>query len=420
MRISDLAKEAYSHDDTVLRRWISFVVGVGIIGSLVSIALSYVLFGVVLLLWIIHCVKLGTLHVKIPGFFAWIGAFVLASVISIIFSSDIMTSLPSLGKHIRFLWVPMIFTYLGRRHVENVLKALFIVMGISATYAILQYFWLWEVDLLHRIQGFMGHWMTFSGQLMLCSVALTGYLLYRLNPNSDEDQESLSKSESHKFFSGAGSFCIWILLLTIMIFTLVLTQTRSSWLGTLCGFFILLWVYRKKWIVPGIVLVVVIFFASPETYKQRLYSSFDPNDTTTQIRLELLKTGRNIVADHPWIGLGPRTVPKFYRDYNETDDFPEWIYQHLHNNFVQIAAEMGLITVILWMALWIRLVWDFISFARQSHYDGFAVGTAVGSIAVLVAFLAAGFLEYNFGDSEILILLLFFLTIPYVVNNGQE
>lgn len=420
MSIADPIDTTTRSDDSGLRRWISLAVGVGIVGSLVSISLSYIFFGVVLLLWIVHCVKSGKLQLKVPHFFVWVVAFVVASVMSIVFSSDVSTSIPSLREHIRFLWILMIFTYLSRRQALNTLKALFIVMGISGAYGILQYFWLWEVDLLNRIQGFMGHWMTFSGQLMLCSVALGGYLLYRWAPEPTEAAEAPSETASREPSGRAVPFWVWALLWLVMSFALVLTQTRNSWLGTLAGLFLLLWVYRKKWMVPGMILVVVLLLASPEALKQRLYSGFDPDDTTTQVRLELLRTGRNIIAAHPWTGLGPRMVPRLYQNYNETDEFPSWIYQHLHNNFVQIGAEMGLITLTLWMALWIQLLWDFVSFVRRPAFDGFSTYSAISSIAVLSAFLTAGLLEYNFGDSEILILLLFFMTVPYVIHDGRE
>ena len=427
MNIPDPVNETTGFDDAGLRRWIPLAVGVGIVGSVVSISLSYIFFGVVLLLWIIHCAKSRKLQLKVPPFFIWVVAFVASSAMAILFSSDVATSVPSLREHIRFLWILMIFTYLGRRQVESILKALFLVMGISALYGILQYFWLWEVDLLHRIQGFMGHWMTFSGQLMLCSVSLGGYVLYRLTPKPAEEnppEENPPEEDPPEMASrqSAGGMPVWVWagLWLVMSFALVLTQTRNSWLGTLAGLVLLLWVYRKKWLVPGMILAVVLFVASPEALKQRLYSGFDPSDTTTQVRLELLKTGRNIIADHPWTGLGPRMVPRLYQDYNESDEFPGWIYQHLHNNFVQIAAEMGLITLTLWMALWIRLLWDFVSFARRPASDGFSTFSAIGSVAVLAAFLTAGLLEYNFGDSEILILLLFFITVPYVIDDRRE
>ncbi|MEE8348850.1 MAG: O-antigen ligase family protein [Acidobacteriota bacterium] len=416
MRIADPVDPTTTPEDWGLRRCISLAVGGGIAISLVSISLSYICFGVVLLLWIIHCLKSGKLHLKAPPFWVWVGGFVAASGVAIVFSSDVPTSLPSLSKHIRFLWIPMVYTYLGRRQVEYVLQAVFGVAGISAAYGILQYFWLREVDLLHRISGFMGHWMTFSGQLMLCSVALGGYLLYLLNPETRKAKPALSGQPS----AGTVPFWVWALLWLVVSFALALTQTRNSWLGTLVGLLLLLWVYRRRWIVPGLILVVILFMASPEGVKQRLYSGLDPNDVTTQGRLELLRTGRNIIAAHPWTGLGPRMVPRLYQDYNESDAFPAWTYQHLHNNFVQIAAEMGLITLICWVAIWIRLLWDFVSFASRPAVDGYSTYSAVSSMAVLTAFLTAGLLEYNFGDSEILILLLFFMTVPYVMHDGPE
>ncbi|MDA2933065.1 O-antigen ligase family protein [Acidobacteria bacterium AH-259-D05] len=425
--IEQIGEMTRGSDDTVLSRWISFALVGGIVGSLVSIALSYIFFGIVLLLWMVHCWQSGKLQLKIPPFFVFIVAFVLATTISIASSSDVLTSLPSLKEHIKFLFVLMIFTYLGREQVEQVLRATFIVMGISAGYGILQYFWLWDVDLLNRIQGFMGHWMTFSGQLMLTSVALAGYLLlYRLPRESSGEkettsQETASKDQaipltSRKFLQIGAWGVVWL----IFVFVLILTHTRNSWLGAVGGLFLILWMYRKKWMMPGMVILVALFFLFPGDFKQRLYSSFDPDDTTTQVRIELLRTGRNIIAAHPWTGLGPRMVPRLYDEYNETDEFPGWIYQHLHNNFVQIAAEMGIITLIVWMSLWVRVFWDFASFARDPVSDRFSTCLAISGMGVLAAFLLAGLLEYNFGDSEILILLLFFITVPYVVHGGQE
>ena len=106
--------------DEGFRRWISFAIGFGIVGSLVSISVSYIFFRVALLLWIIHCIISGKLHLKVPPFFAFVLAFVAASVASIIFSSDVSNSVPSLREHIRFFWILMIFTYLGRRQAERI------------------------------------------------------------------------------------------------------------------------------------------------------------------------------------------------------------------------------------------------------------------------------------------------------------
>jgi len=407
-----------------LDRWISFALIAGVVGSLLSIVVSEVCFGIAILLWVVDCWKSREFRLKIPPFTPFLLAFFAAVLIAIAFSTDVLGSAPYLKKFIKFLYIFLIFTYLNRERVEFALKAMFGVLGIGAVYGILQYFWLWDVNLLNRIEGFMGHWMTFSGQLMLVSVALAGYLLlYQLPPTSTGgEKKTLQEASRGEKWSGRGILPIgaWGMLLALFLFVLVLTQTRSTWLGTLGGLFLLLWVYRIRWVVTGVVLLLMVFLAFPSSFKERFYSSFDPTDTTTRIRIELFLTGKNIIVAHPLTGLGPSMVSRHYHDYNGTDEFPSWIYQHLHNNFLHIASEMGVFTLLIWVALWVRLIWDFVGFARDPASDRFLSCVAMSGVGVVAAFLLAGLFEYNFGDSEILILLLFFITIPYVVHDGQE
>ena len=411
----------------MLERWISFALMGGVVSSLVSIVASDVFFGIAILLWMVDCWKCRKLRLELPPFFIFLVAFFVAVLVAVAFSSDVLTSASYLKKFIKFFYIFLILTYLNRERVEYALKAMFIVLGISAVYGVLQYFWLLDINLVNRIEGFMGHWMTYSGQLMLVSVALGGYLLlYQLphtsaagqkgTPDEAEPGERQIRWPTQKILSVGA----WSGLLALFLFVLVLTHTRSTWMGTIGGLFLLLWIYRVRWLMAGVLLLVVLFFSLPGGFKQRLYSSFDPTDTTTRIRLELLLTGKNIILAHPWTGLGPSMVSRRYQDYNGTDEFPTWIYQHLHNNFLHIAAEMGVITLLIWVALWGRLFWDFAGFARDTASDRFLSCLAVSGIGVLVAFLLAGLFEYNFGDSEILILLLFFITIPYVVHGQQE
>ena len=165
-----------------------------VVSSLLSIAVSDILFGLSILLWMVHCWKRRKLSLKAPPFIAFLVAFLAAVLIAIAFSSDILISAGYLRKFIKFFYVFLIFTYLNRERVEYALKAMVMVLGISAGYGILQYFWLLDINLVNRIDGFMGHWMTFSGQLMLVSVALGGYLLfYQLPPTLAGGQDGTSQ-----------------------------------------------------------------------------------------------------------------------------------------------------------------------------------------------------------------------------------
>jgi O-antigen ligase len=100
---------------------------------------------------------------------------------------------------------------------------------------------------------------------------------------------------------------------------------------------------------------------------------------------------------------------------------PELQNIHLHNNVVQIAAERGLPC----LAAWLWLITLGFAGTIQS-FRAWPPGTreralAAGSLALLVAGMMAGLFEYNFGDSEFLMLFLFAIAIPIVLErNAQE
>ena len=169
------------------------------VNSLWSISVSEVCFGIAILLWVADCWTSREFRLKIPPFTPFLVTFFVAVLIAIAFSTDFLASVPYLKKFIKFLYIFLIFTYLNRERVEFALKTMFGVLGISAVYGILQYFWLREVNLLSRVEGFMSHWMTFSGQLMLVSVALAGYLLlYQLPPTSAGEEKKTPQEASER------------------------------------------------------------------------------------------------------------------------------------------------------------------------------------------------------------------------------
>src|SRR4029450_3262840 len=88
---------------------------------------------------------------------------------------------------------------------------------------------------------------------------------------------------------------------------------------------------------------------------------------------------------------------------------------HLHNNPIQIAAERGLPAVALW--LW------FVAAAGISHWRllraKVAPAVAAAGFAAGIAMLAAGMFEYNFGDSEFLMLFLGLITLPFAASRPE-
>lgn len=91
---------------------------------------------------------------------------------------------------------------------------------------------------------------------------------------------------------------------------------------------------------------------------------------------------------------------------------------HLHSNIIQIGAERGISALLVWLVF---IGWAFLSLLRllRDKNSIFRPVTA-GTLAALVGLFVAGFFEYNFGDSEITVLLLYLITIPFALAKTKR
>jgi hypothetical protein len=76
---------------------------------------------------------------------------------------------------------------------------------------------------------------------------------------------------------------------------------------------------------------------------------------------------------------------------------------------MQIAAERGLPALAAWTLFIVVLIVDLVRLFRTTDQRMLA-GAALAAVA---AMLAAGCFEYNFGDSEFLMLFLLLVTLPF-------
>jgi O-antigen ligase len=118
-----------------------------------------------------------------------------------------------------------------------------------------------------------------------------------------------------------------------------------------------------------------------------------------------------MIAAHPFAGVGPARVATQYRNYVDVTQSPQ-VNPHLHNVPVQIAAERGLPALATWIWMIATLAFDMIRRLKFPE-TRFLAAAALGCI---VAMIAAGMAEYNFGDSEFLMLFLVMMTLPYAAK----
>ncbi len=328
-------------------------------------------------------------------------AFSLWTIFAALASSNVALGLTVFKKFCLFLLLPLVpLVIRGEKRVTFIHHAIFAVALISAAAGLTQFIADPQRDLLHRISGFMSHWMTYSGLLMLVLVLLLAYTI-------------CVGWRNHKWVIPLGSFLILVLLLS---------QTRNAWIGATAGILVVVLLRRPRAVVGFFVVILVLYLASPASIKQRLKTSWDPEDPNTRNRIELIQTSMRLIWDNPWFGVGPKNVGQEALRYRGNNEFPDWMYQHMHNNFLQIAAERGIPGLLLWLWFMFRLVWDALHVYRSTinksiplaiGFRNEALTTSAGALGGWVALLFAGLFEYNFGDSEVLIMFLFIMSAPY-------
>ena len=348
-----------------------------------SIAASAVLLSLVLLLWAGMLVSKHE-QVEVPSFFWPLAAYAGYTMVSVAASLDPLASLIDSREVLLFLVVPLVYRLASGRWAPIVATIVISVGAVNSAIGIWQYGIL-EFDTLgQRPQGSMGHYMTYSGLLMLVICLAAARVLF------------------------AGAERMWAaLVLPALIAALAVTLTRNAWVGASVGVGLLLILKDRRLLAVAPVLAALLIATAPAGITDRLYSTFDLNDPTNRDRFAMGRAGVRMIRDHPLTGVGPDMVQVVYADYRDAGAVNE-TNPHLHNVPLQIAAERGLPALALW--LWF-IAATTRALLREIKREG-SRALAAGGLAAMAAMLAAGMFEYNFGDSEFLMLFLVIVTLP--------
>jgi O-antigen ligase len=377
------------------------------VSILLSIAASQILLGLGLIL-----IVLRRRPVTLPPIMLPLALFVLWTVVSVVFSADPRAGLPQIRKFFVFGTIPLVSAaFLDVRQLRTLVVGWSIAATMSAVAGFAQVIQRhrealrvlanhYEYYLDDRIRGFAGHWMTFGAEQMIVLVVLVSFLMF-VNPPK---------------WRVAGWICAAALWVAIM-----LGLTRSIFLlGAPAGLLVLLWSY-KTWMVAIIpVVALVSYFAVPFQVRDRIESVIAPHEVmdsnSNSHRQVTRRTGWAMIKAHPLLGLGPEEVGAQFDKFVPNDirrPLPRGWYGHLHNIYLQYAAERGIpaLLFLLWMIG--KMIFDFTRAFKLKGLPREVNAILHGAVAVIVAILAEGFFEHNLGDSEVLTLFLAVTSVVY-------
>jgi putative inorganic carbon (hco3(-)) transporter len=391
-----------------------YLVGAAAVTTVVSIRAFEILMAVALIALIVT-----RRQWRFPPVWLPLSLFLLGTLVSLAASGHVREGLPQVRKFYVYLMLFLVTSvFESARQIRWMALGWAVAAALSSLWALVQFlksytnfleseyraagqphpdFYAFYIDA--RITGFMGHWMTLGGELMI-ALLLIGALL---------------------FFATDRTWMGWLIAAALPISAaLGATWTRSMWLGALCGGVYLIW-YWKPWmllILP--VLIALVLLANPFSLRERALSAFAPHPGQTDSnahRAELRRIGWEMIKAHPWLGVGPEQVSRQYRSYIRPDmpaPRASEYYGHLENDYLQYAAERGVPTALalFWMIGW--ALFDFVRAVRRLPPNAEERWVLHAAVAVTIAVLVSGFYSWNLNSSEVLGMVLAVMGCGYV------
>jgi O-antigen ligase len=214
----------------------------------------------------------------------------------------------------------------------------------------------------------------------------------------------------------------WILVgIVIGLAGWVLAYSRGAWLALPAGGIMVI-VLRKKWLVPVLITGGVLILISTawlitekrylrfapnhdQTYfhtqfRQHLQATFEGKDISTAERWHRWVAGVRMIMHEPITGFGPNSFYRHYQPYT-LRAFETWVsnnpeHSTVHNYFLLLAIEQGLVGLLLFLLLIVYMFFQLQDLCRklQSHfYRSIALTTSAILTIVLVLNLMSDLIE---------------------------
>ncbi len=198
--------------------------------------------------------------------------------------------------------------------------------------------------------------------------------------------------------------------------TLALTLTRISLASLVVGALLIVFLggaRRTKWITIATFLIL----ASAGIYWVQAHRKSPESDPGTQYRLVMWHDSIGLIRAHPLLGVGLDSVAGDWQRWHLEAYRRFGLHSHFHSTPIQLAVECGLPA----LTAWIWLMAAYAVFLIRLHRnipgaDWFARGLALGVFGGFAGFVLTGFLQYNLGDAEAMVVFWLLAGLAFAVS----
>ncbi len=171
---------------------------------------------------------------------------------------------------------------------------------------------------------------------------------------------------------------------------LLLTLSRGAWVSFIVSIVVLLILFLKKlnnkaeiikWVILSLIIFSVMIFFFGELISVRL---FGHDYGAAYSRIPMMKTALNIIGHNPLLGIGINNYAESMIDYDVTGHSFS-LYRPVHNLFLLIAAETGLLGLLFFLWLLVRAI--LMGLKMLQSFKGTDASIVIGIIAGLIGFI---------------------------------
>ncbi len=262
----------------------------------------------------------------------------------------------------------------------------------------------WSYGRDRRATGFYDHWVTYAESLQLIGSLAIG--LFVALPR---------KRNRNGLLLALAILGIWGALL--------LSVTRASWLSLLLSTALIavLSLSRRALLVIGLCAVPLVLAGLFVLQKKRNVGFFDKKDDSIAWRGKIWREGFHLLVSNPRhlaVGVGMDSIKSHWRawDLFEGGKLP---MGHMHSDYLQLALERGVVTLIAWLVLLGTYAWTLWKTSRRvSKESWIEKGIVLGALGGLLGFLSSGVVHYNWGDSEVVMIFYLIMGLSLVVERS--
>ncbi|MFC1674348.1 O-antigen ligase family protein [Candidatus Omnitrophota bacterium] len=200
-----------------------------------------------------------------------------------------------------------------------------------------------------------------------------------------------------------------VILSLLVLAAALLTYSRPTLLAIYVVLFYFAIAKKNKALIIFMVMITLLFpFLLPGSIK-KWAGEVEYNPVRFMCNDDRIATYRNslkMIKTHPLIGVGANTYMKNYRNYKESPEYRNVVtsdYMYAHNNFLHMAAEIGLAGLAVFFWLLYQLFKQGVNIYRKLK-DGYFKVLSLSLSACLIAFLINGLTESSLYYSRVALL----------------